>query len=82
MRVPSQFENPLCAEVDTELFFPEKGQDAQANQAKTLCRKCPHLIECLEWALRYEAYGIWGGHNAKERQKIRSKRNIKFRGDA
>jgi hypothetical protein len=42
MRVPSQFENPLCSEVDTELFFPEKGANDQAFNAKKIC-KSPHI---------------------------------------
>ena len=81
MRVPTSFENPLCAEVDTELFFPEKGEQNKSAIAKSLCLQCPHIDECLEWALRYERYGIWGGTNELTRKRIRSKRKIKFLGE-
>jgi WhiB family redox-sensing transcriptional regulator len=79
MRVPSEFENPLCAEVDTELFFPEKGEHTQARQAKALCRRCPHLSECLEWAIPNERFGIWGATNERERGRIRAKLKVKVR---
>lgn len=77
MRVPTEFENPLCAEVDTELFFPEKGDYSQAKKAKAICRKCPHLSECLEWAIPNERFGIWGATNERERRRM--KPNLKVR---
>jgi WhiB family redox-sensing transcriptional regulator len=76
MRVPKQFENPLCAEVDTELFFPEKGEYSQATKAKEICRRCPHLSECLEWAIPNERFGIWGATNERERDRMRTKLKI------
>jgi WhiB family redox-sensing transcriptional regulator len=79
MRVPINFTDPLCSQVDTELFFPEKGDYYTAQVAKKICGQCPHLQECLEWALVNERFGVWGGTNAKDRQRIRSKRGIKLR---
>jgi len=81
MRVPSQFENPLCSEVDTELFFPEIGANDQAFNAKKICGRCPHIAECLEWALYYERFGIWGGSSERDRRVIRAKLNIKVQED-
>lgn len=81
MRVPSQFENPLCSEVDTELFFPEIGANDQASNAKKICGRCPHIAECLEWALHYERFGIWGGSSERDRRVIRAKLNIKVQED-
>jgi WhiB family redox-sensing transcriptional regulator len=79
MRVPINFTDPLCSQVDTELFFPEKGDYYTAQVAKKICRQCSHLQECLEWALVNERFGVWGGTNAKDRQRIRSQRGIKLR---
>ena len=79
MRVPINFTDPLCSQVDTELFFPKKGDYYTAQVAKKICRQCPHLQECLEWALVNERFGVWGGTNAKDRQRIRSQRGIKLR---
>jgi WhiB family redox-sensing transcriptional regulator len=77
MRVPKQFENPLCAEVDTELFFPDKGEYSQAKKAKEVCRRCPHLSECLEWAIPNERFGIWGATNERERGRMRAKLKLR-----
>lgn len=58
----------LCAQVDPELWFPEKGQTAQAQAAKRICRRCPVQAECLAGALaRHEQDGIWGGLTYYER---------------
>lgn len=75
MRVP-KFENPLCAEVDTELFFPKIGANHQAFDAKKICKKCPHITECFEWALHNERFGVWGGASERDRRKLRAKLNI------
>jgi WhiB family redox-sensing transcriptional regulator len=82
MRVPTQFENPLCSEVDTELFFPNNGERFQAATAKNVCKKCPHITECFEWALNNERYGIWGASSPRERDRLRKKLNIKLRGES
>lgn len=79
MRVPFQFENPLCSQVGTEIFFPNTGEQAQAESAKRVCKKCPHLTECFEWALDHERFGVWGATTPRERMRMRRKLNIKVR---
>jgi WhiB family redox-sensing transcriptional regulator len=74
MRSPREFENPLCAQVDGDIWFPEKGNDAK--DAKAICARCSHRTECAEWGIRHEAHGIWGGLNGRDRQLIRRKLNI------
>lgn len=60
----------LCAETDPELFFPEKGGDA--NPAKRVCRVCDVQAECLAYALTEgPVRGIWGGTTERTRQRIR-----------
>ena len=60
----------LCAQTDPEAFFPEKGRSTA--EAKAVCRRCPVIDECLEWALAHaQRYGIWGGTSAKERTSLR-----------
>lgn len=52
-----------CRNVDPALFF-KRGK----NQAiKELCQQCPVKADCLDYALLTEAYGIWGGLSAAER---------------
>lgn len=69
------FNNPLCAQVDGELWFPEKGGSSVA--AKKICSQCSHITDCAEWGIKHEVYGIWGGLSVVERKKIRRQRNIK-----
>jgi WhiB family redox-sensing transcriptional regulator len=58
----------LCAQVDPELWFPEKGQTSQALTAKRICRRCPVRADCLAAALEQHAQdGIWGGLTYYER---------------
>jgi WhiB family redox-sensing transcriptional regulator len=60
----------LCAEVDAELWFPEKG--GSSRQAKMICRACPVRIECLNFALdRNERFGIYGGLTERERRDLK-----------
>ena len=74
MRSPREFENPLCAQVDGDVWFPEKGGNIVA--AQSICHKCPHRTECAEWGIKHESHGIWGGLSANDRRLIRRKKNI------
>lgn len=60
----------LCAEVDGDAWFPEKG--GSTRQAKKVCRSCEVRAECLEYALAHdERFGIWGGLSERERRKLK-----------
>ena len=59
----------LCAQVDPELFFPEKG--GSAEPARRVCLRCPVTRECLEFALEHdERFGVWGGLSEQERRDL------------
>jgi WhiB family redox-sensing transcriptional regulator len=74
MKPPREFENPLCAQVDGELWFPDKGGNTDA--AKAICFQCSHVAECAEWGIKHELHGIWGGLSGNERREIRRRHNI------
>lgn len=62
-------DDALCAQVDTEIFYPEKG--GTLRPAKRICRDCPVINECLEWALDNDLYyGVFGGKSAPQRRRI------------
>jgi WhiB family transcriptional regulator, redox-sensing transcriptional regulator len=64
----------LCAEIDPELFFPKKGSIYESTVAKRMCRKCPIIEKCLEYALKDpEIKGIWGGTSEQQRYKLRNR---------
>jgi WhiB family redox-sensing transcriptional regulator len=64
-----------CKDEDPELFFPigDVGPAvAQIDKAKAVCRRCPVVDECLNWALTMgEDDGVWGGMSEDERRAVR-----------
>lgn len=71
--IPAWQQRAACRGSDPELFFPDRGEDA--DPAKKICADCPVRQECLEAALaRGERFGIWGGMSERERRKIRRTR--------
>jgi WhiB family transcriptional regulator, redox-sensing transcriptional regulator len=63
-------EAALCAQVDPELFYPEKG--GAVRDAKRICAACPVAAECLEYALRCnDIFGVYGGLSPRQRRGLR-----------
>ena len=63
-------EQALCAYVDPDVFFPEKG--GSSREAKRICGQCSVQPECLEYALANdERFGIWGGLSERERRRLK-----------
>lgn len=58
-----------CHKYPTEMFFPDRKNDACIPFAKRICKDCPVKAPCLGEALAYgdEAKGIWGGTTEEER---------------
>lgn len=64
----------VCATVDPDLWYPERGDGYSSRWAKRVCRACPVIAECLAYALdQGEEYGIWGGTSANERRVLAGK---------
>ena len=58
-----------CAEVDGDLFFPDKG--GSTREAKTICAGCEVRAECLEYAMETDQrFGVWGGLSERERRRL------------
>lgn len=75
MREPIRFEAPLCAQVGGEWWFPDKeDNNITAQIARSICARCPHKVECAEWGIANEDYGVWGGLTRKDREHIRALR--------
>lgn len=54
-----------------DAMFPSSNT-YEIEQAKGLCRYCPSVQSCLQWALETgEEHGVWGGLTEAERRKIR-----------
>lgn len=66
-----------CRGPHAVVFFPpsrpERKEERLAREraAKEICRPCPVLQNCLDYAIRIrEMNGIWGGLNETERKQI------------
>lgn len=68
VRPPEWTADALCAHVDPDLWFPEKG--GPTKQAKQVCARCPVIAECLGCGMN-ERYGVYGGLSERERRKLR-----------
>jgi WhiB family transcriptional regulator, redox-sensing transcriptional regulator len=65
-------EQALCAQVDPEIFFPEKG--GSVREPKRVCAVCEVRELCLDYALTHEdagRFGIWGGTSERERRRLK-----------
>jgi WhiB family transcriptional regulator, redox-sensing transcriptional regulator len=67
-----------CREADPDVFFPVGTTGPALRQieaAKAVCRTCPSLDPCLEFALRTgQDAGVWGATSEEERRAIRRAR--------
>lgn len=87
MRGPWEYEDPSCASVGGDFWFPEiekgvvllsgsDGRRIESQVAKSICKSCIHKIECQQWGLKHERFGIWGGLAEPDRNIIRRRLNI------
>lgn len=65
------WDEALCAQVDPELFFPEKGHSS--DKAREICAKCPVRAQCLEVFGDVIDYGVVGGLTEPERRALRGR---------
>jgi WhiB family redox-sensing transcriptional regulator len=66
-----------CRGHDAHLFFgpnrfePKRERLAREAEAKEICRGCPALEACREYALgQEEIYGVWGGLGEADRRTV------------
>lgn len=65
-----------CRGMDGRLFFGDQLTIEQRQQVRSTCNGCPVLAPCREYGLHYERHGTWGGLTEREREQVRSARNI------
>lgn len=85
---PWKYENPLCAEIGTELFYIEdkdinsgRAKLSAYDEAKKICSLCTHIKDCFKWAIENEKHGFWGGYSPAERREMRKNLNIILKED-
>lgn len=40
------------------------------EQARNICRRCPAIRECLEWAITHKEDGLWAGTTFDQRKAL------------
>lgn len=74
-----------CVDKDPELFFPVGNTGPallQIEEAKAVCRRCPEMEACLQWALETgQDSGVWGGMSEDERRALK-RRAARLRANA
>jgi WhiB family redox-sensing transcriptional regulator len=78
---PDWRDRAACLDEDPELFFPigtSGPAQAQIEDAKAVCARCPVLAECRTWALEnpnLAGFGVFGGLSEDERKtEVRRRR--------
>lgn len=65
------WEGALCAEVESDLWFPDTGRNDIAHQAIRICQRCPLRQTCLDYAIaNRERHGVWGGLTERQRRPL------------
>ena len=67
----SWMSNRVCA-GKTEYFFSPQTETKKARQARetvamSLCRQCPVMLQCRDYARENSELGIWGGEDEEAR---------------
>lgn len=69
----------LCTQGDANLWHGETPEEV--FEARRICRSCPVMLECLQFALDREqtggSFGVWGGHTAQQRREILKGRRVR-----
>jgi len=71
-------DDAACKGSESEIWFLEANHKAEDEwkifAAKEICATCPVREPCLEHAIEYREWGIWGGTTDQERKRIRMHR--------
>ncbi len=64
-----------CRAEDPDLFFPIGTTGLavlQVEEARSVCRRCPVMDRCGQWALATgQEHGVWGGLSEDERRALK-----------
>lgn len=67
---PPWHHQAACRDADGVDFFPGRGESVAP--AKAVCRSCPMMEACLDYALEERIdHGIWGATAPRERARLR-----------
>jgi WhiB family transcriptional regulator, redox-sensing transcriptional regulator len=62
-------QHAICRGEDPDIFFPAYGDPG--TRARRICANCPVQIDCLQYAITADEWGIWGGLDGEQRRALR-----------
>lgn len=62
-------ERAICVGEDANAFFPAHSDPG--TRARQVCANCPVRVDCLEYAIAADEWGIWGGLDREQRRALR-----------
>jgi len=65
------YELAACKNMDTNIFFPDIGDNSYNPLAIATCSDCPVKDPCLQDALTRDEKGYWGGTTQADRVRLR-----------
>ena len=68
-------EQGVCRKYDPDLWHPKFDAPSSTAAAKAICKLCPVQSECLDWALKYDENGVWGGTSEADRRTLQRRKS-------
>lgn len=68
-------DHAACKESPSWMWFAD-ADSAAPRAALAICHTCPVREKCLDHALEFEPYGIWGGMTQRQLTTLRHARGI------
>lgn len=65
----------ICNGEAPQVFFPAYDAPSSTASAKAICKNCPVAGECLDWALKYDEDGVWGGTSEADRRALKRRKS-------
>jgi len=55
---------------DKEIFFPPASAQVPPAAVMVYCGQCPVWNACLQWAIKNDEIGVWGGTTEYQRRQL------------
>lgn len=70
--------HPDATQIYPDSFYAKDSEKRKKDRTKEFCNPCPVRLQCLQWALQHhEQWGIWGGLDSRQRNKLLKQRRGK-----
>jgi hypothetical protein len=70
-----------CAGTDTAAYYADGKGNPPNPMVYRICAMCEIRVECQEWALQENEYGVWGGHYFMDREVLGGEQRDLHSGD-